>query len=96
MDQLHVDRSKVSSPAPILDSRNAARTDAAIGTDADQTSVMHQHKAHVAQEKAERDRELLRDKDVPFTERAKAAGDLALRRAESAYHDTSAALRHPH
>lgn len=95
MDQLHVDRSKLSSPGPVLDTRSA-RTDAAISADADQTTAMHQQKAHIAHEKAERDRELLRDKDVPFTERAKAAGDLALRRAESAYHDTSAALRNPH
>lgn len=56
----------------------------------------HLVQAQLAQEKAERDREVIRDKDVPFTERAKAAGDLALRRAESAYHDASASLRQPH
>ena len=57
----------------------------------------HVVKSREAQERAERDREVIRDKELPFTERAKAAGDLALRRAESAYHESSAALqRQPH
>ena len=67
-----------------LDTRPAADSLAAA---AKATADMHLAKSTLASIRAERDREVLRNKDLPFSERALAAGDLAIRRAEGVYHD---------